>query len=229
MSTEGTTQVFLGKWDVKLRRTSNKPRSSLPANVRTISDLLETEKSAKIDALTKLRSRRAYEEEITRNLQELKEKGGAILFADLDGLKGINDKMGHKEGDVVLKKAGRFFISNISLEDSTYRFGGDEIVSVLFGIQEKDLQSKMIDLVAIADRDRKEDPLAPKFSIGYTYIPSGSTDTWVDMLSRADSAMYRAKEISKQFGDGKSHATQWSENLPMIEAKSAVSTPPMGS
>jgi diguanylate cyclase (GGDEF)-like protein len=205
---------FFGRWDAHVKSIQPKSRKPLAPNVRTITDLLRSEESAKIDPLTKLGSRRAYEDDKKQIEQLLGKKGGVIFLADLDGLKKVNDTLGHQAGDEIIQKAGSFFIAHTLVKDPKYRYGGDEIVGFLFGIPEKKVKKRMTKLIGLANARVKEDPLAPRFSIGYDYVPAGSRVSCDELVNHADRALYLAKDIEKEKKDWKSHAVRWSENIP---------------
>ena len=79
------------------------------------------------DQLTGLKNRRAYEEQVERVA------GGdsaGIVFCDVNGLKLINDRMGHKAGDELIKKFGGLLKSSFG-DDNVYRISGDEFVAII--------------------------------------------------------------------------------------------------
>jgi len=200
---------FFGIWDAHVKSIQPKSRKPLTPNVRTITDLLRSEESAKIDPLTKLGSRRAYEDDKKQIEQLMKKQGGIIIMADLDGLKNVNDTLGHQAGDELIKKAGGFFIANTLVKDPKYRYGGDEVVGFLFGIPEEKSEKRMTKLIGLANANAKKDPLAPRFSMGYVYVPAGSRASCDELVRNADRAQYLAKDIGKKMNDGKSHTVRW--------------------
>jgi len=204
---------FLGHWDAHVKSIQPKSRKPLASNIRTIRDLLRSEESAKIDPLTKLGSRRAYEDDKKQIEQLLEKKGGVIFLADLDGLKNVNDTLGHQAGDELIKKVGSFFIANTFVGDPKYRYGGDEVIGFLFGIPEEKSEKRMTKLIRLANAHVKEDPLAPRFSMGYVYVPAGSRASCDELVGCADQALYLAKDIEKEKKDWKSHTVRWSSNI----------------
>jgi diguanylate cyclase (GGDEF)-like protein len=149
------------------------------------------------DELTGLVNRAAFHELADKTLRRARRipTKAALLFVDLDGLKTINDTLGHEEGDELLRAvAGR--LEGVAREaDTVARLGGDEFAVLLENVQDE-LQAaaaarRMIDAIA--------EPLAlggkPRVvtaSIGIA-IQSGTDETGAQLLRAADAAMYRAK------------------------------------
>ena len=84
------------------------------------------------DRLTGLFNRGAFptlEQEVQRTRRS--SRGFCVLMIDLDGLKAINDSLGHLRGDEVLRAVGRVIDGSIRTVDSAYRYGGDEFLVLL--------------------------------------------------------------------------------------------------
>jgi diguanylate cyclase (GGDEF)-like protein len=90
---------------------------------------------AVVDALTGLGNRRAFDEAITVQTARVARDGGplSIGLLDVDGLKRINDRHGHLEGDRCLTAVARAIESSVRSTDRCFRWGGDEFVVVLPG------------------------------------------------------------------------------------------------
>jgi diguanylate cyclase (GGDEF)-like protein len=88
---------------------------------------------ARIDALTGLGNRRAFEEQLEATVSRSARIGAPFTIAvlDLNGFKLINDRYGHDWGDVVLRQAGRAIAESLRLHDTCFRWGGDEFVAIL--------------------------------------------------------------------------------------------------
>lgn len=123
----------------------------------------------------------------------------AICFLDLDGFKGVNDQMGHLSGDNLLIACAERMRKAIRDSDSVIRIGGDEFVLLLGGLKNKRELNVLIRRIL--------DSLAMPFmiegrrvtitaSMGVVLYPMDNV-TIEDLLSRADSAMYKAKEKGK--------------------------------
>jgi len=123
----------------------------------------------------------------------------SLVFVDCDNFKGINDQFGHVEGDRVLQTLAGVIGHCLRSTDSAYRYGGEEFVLLLPEVGAKAAY-------ALAERLRGnfaalEIPAANggamrcTVSVGITeYLPGDSSAV---MMRRADGAVYRAKEMSK--------------------------------
>lgn len=118
----------------------------------------------------------------------------AVLFADLDGLKEVNDTLGHSAGDQLLVEAGRRIEAQVRDGDLTARLGGDEFVVVLPEVRDLD------DAMAVADKISQA--IAKPLYIAGTEVPlgisigvtvAGTGDDATTLLRNADAALYRAK------------------------------------
>ena len=135
------------------------------------------------DALTKLYNRNKFEETIDE-LKENRPQSIGVAYIDLNGLKIMNDKFGHKAGDQLIKKAGR----NIALVfgDSVFRIGGDEFVVIVSDIGEADFQNKMEQVVSYMKKEEVS------ISLGISWAENG-TDI-LRQIHEADERMYEDKK-----------------------------------
>lgn len=163
----------------------------------------ELERLALHDQLTGLANRKLMLETVTLAIERaaLASQPLSVVFLDLDGFKGINDRFGHAAGDSVLEQVARRIRSGVRHDDAVGRYGGDEFVAVC---EDADREAA----VAIAERIR-EAVGAPLDGVpaGHTvtasvgvvvYTPSEGTEPTNDeLLNLADSAMYLAKSAGK--------------------------------
>lgn len=128
----------------------------------------------------------------------------AIIFLDLDGFKLINDSLGHAAGDKVLKLIGTRLSNMLRKFDIVSRIGGDEFI-LLIRDTSKDYQTcremieklvqKIIDTINVPfEINHHKNSVGA--SLGVAFIPADG-DNLNDILKRADSAMYKAKELGK--------------------------------
>jgi len=119
-----------------------------------------------------------------------------VLFLDLDGFKSVNDQFGHETGDKLLKMAAQIFTGSVRETDTVGRFGGDEFVIVLQGLN--------TGAEAVISAQRIIDALANPIeidttickigtSIGVSIFPSDSRKP-EELIKYADTAMYSAKK-----------------------------------
>lgn len=119
----------------------------------------------------------------------------AVLFIDIDQFKQINDRYGHAGGDCVLKMMAQRIRQTIRKRDWAARIGGDEMLVVLYGLN--DLAKAMaigekIRVAAHAPICFGDHQITASISVGVTLATSAET---VDaIIARADQAMYQAKQ-----------------------------------
>ena len=123
----------------------------------------------------------------------------ALVFADLDGLKKINDAKGHLAGDAALARVARTILANTRRTDTIGRLGGDEFGVIL---AESDVAAARKKAAALADLAAADPvgeadgwrgaPFTARVSCGVVEIRKGASVE--ETLSLADSAMYRVKK-----------------------------------
>jgi diguanylate cyclase (GGDEF)-like protein/PAS domain S-box-containing protein len=144
------------------------------------------------DALTGLYNRNFFEEEMQR-LQDLRYGPIGIIVCDLNGLKLVNDTLGHESGDEMLINAAALIRANFRSSDILARIGGDEFAVLLTEIdQEKieDLAQRLRD--AVAAYNRRDPRIHLSLSLGHAVSDSVSPDLQV-LFREADNRMYREK------------------------------------
>ena len=122
-------------------------------------------------------------------------KAMAVIMADLDHFKDINDTYGHQTGDAVLQETARRMLSSCRAYDFVGRYGGEEFLVV---VPTSDLQAA----VELAERLRQNVSAQPvdvrgrmipvTLSLGVATVAPGSEQS-VQMLHQADEALYAAK------------------------------------
>jgi len=123
----------------------------------------------------------------------------AVLFIDLDGFKDVNDNLGHNAGDAVLVDTARRFETCIRETDVVARLGGDEFLIVLTDITDEEATSRVAQLIIEAVARPYEvygQKAKLSASIGIAFFPHHG-DGPEDLINKADSAMYQAKQSGK--------------------------------
>jgi diguanylate cyclase (GGDEF)-like protein/PAS domain S-box-containing protein len=152
-------------------------------------------KQATHDALTDLYNRRSLEDRTAQELARAERYGDslAVLLADLDHFKAINDTYGHHRGDLVLKAVAQSILDSSRGSDLVFRWGGDEFVILL-------TQATRDGTRAAANRIRdavhavaNELHLAFDLSIGIAIYPEHGR-TMEELIRLADRALYLAKK-----------------------------------
>lgn len=152
------------------------------------------------DPLTGLRNRRHFDVIIHHQFERSKRHVPALLMLiDVNDFKLINDRLGHKHGDMALRELADFLRSNTRASDECARLGGDEFAVILEDIALPEIEAWVEALL------RKHDQRVDKYvreglnqetctlSVGICAIDSAFFPTIGSLLHAADVAMYRAK------------------------------------
>ena len=155
-----------------------------------------------IDDLTGLYNRRGF---LTLARQHLKmadrlRKRVSHIFVDLDGLKRINDTMGHRHGDQALMETAEMLKETFRESDIIARIGGDEFVVLAMdnasGVLEDTWQERVQENIAIRNR-RPNRPFALSVSMGVAYYDPDFPTALDDLLARAATLMYAEKRAKR--------------------------------
>ncbi len=175
---------------------------SLKADLaRAHARVAELEARVDEDPLTGLRNRRGFERALEQALAYVRRYGAtaALVYADLDRFKPVNDRHGHAAGDWVLGRIARLVAGNVRASDVAGRIGGDELAVVLWNVSEAQAQEKARALEAMIDGETfeyKKKTLRLGLSAGVAML--SSDDTVESALARADAAMYARKRERKE-------------------------------
>ncbi len=167
------------------------------SNIR-LSEILK--KRSTRDALTGLYNRVYLEEFFEKDLQRAKRKktSVAVVMMDLDHFKNVNDLYGHESGDVVLKKISNLITLELRNSDVACRYGGEEIIIILYDITVKDALEKINELkVSISELEfHFADLVRITASFGIAMFPEHGED--VQQLTKAaDEALYLSKKLGR--------------------------------
>lgn len=179
-------------------------------------DLLEqynlhlVEKNEK-DPMTGLLNRKGFLKRGQPLWERSREKGRpcVILFADLDGLKGINDHFGHGEGDRAILAASQCLAKALRKTDLCCRLGGDEFAALLIGVDRRAIGVLQKRLALLADEWNRDHPGPWKLQIslggcqrperaeGATAGTPATPFTLADHMALADENLYEQKKARK--------------------------------
>lgn len=153
------------------------------------------------DGLTQLPNRRLLMDRIANTLPMMarSESRAAVLFMDLDGFKGINDSLGHAQGDALLHAVARKLDGCVRASDTAARLGGDEFVVLLTELVTADQAGQVAEKILQRMSEPitlQEHTLEVSVSIGISVFPEDGGDAEV-LLEKADVAMYRAKKAGR--------------------------------
>lgn len=154
------------------------------------------------DELTQLYNRRGF---ITHAEQQLKiaERNGrplSIVFVDLNGMKGINDVLGHKIGDQALVETANVLRATFRKADVLARLGGDEFAVLAVETDEEKARTMTLRLQEmIAEHNQRPEKLfSLSMSTGIAQFDPANPTTVEKLLERADKRMYEMKQEMKR-------------------------------
>jgi diguanylate cyclase (GGDEF)-like protein len=159
------------------------------------------ERQALVDGLTGLANRRQCEETLASELARVERFGGplAIVVADLDWFKDVNDRHGHPSGDAVLREFAQLLNETVRDIDLAGRWGGEEFLVILPGTH-LDGGAQVAERIRLALAGRivpsaDGSPIPVTASFGVAATPPASTAA--ELFSAADAALYEAKRNGK--------------------------------
>lgn len=157
----------------------------------------ELGEAATSDELTGVANRLILADRLSYHLARKARRGDrdlAIALIDLDGFKGVNDRLGHRAGDEVLRMTASRLVAALRDEDTLARIGGDEFVVVAEGdvgpLDPAELERRLGAAVA-TPLEIGGETITPKASVGV--VMAAKDDDADSLLARADAAMYERK------------------------------------
>lgn len=125
----------------------------------------------------------------------------AVIMADLDHLKQINDRFGHAEGDIALRSVADILRKVLGAGQVIGRIGGDEFQVCYVYPSEEKIQEKIRRIKARCDlyNEQSERPYFLEISLGYAIGEAQTREDWEALATRADAALYEAKKERRDF------------------------------
>ena len=153
---------------------------------------------ARKDALTGIRNRNAYEEELKRLTWQLHEGKTKFGFAvvDVNFLKRINDTYGHECGNITLKECCNL-VCQVFKHSPVFRIGGDEFVVILENEDYDNIKNLVAEFNAGLDKEADMPWKQVSAAIGYALYNPDRDDCVENVFRRADKAMYKRKREMK--------------------------------
>lgn len=156
---------------------------------------------ANYDSLTGLPNRNLLHDRLQQAIVQSARMQGSVgvLFLDLDRFKGVNESLGHKAGDQLLRTVAERLRVCVRESDTLARVGGDEFVIILSIVADEDgVSSAASKILAIISEPFviEEQELYLTTSIGVAVYPTDGADVQT-LLKHADLAMYQAKDMDR--------------------------------
>ena len=175
-------------------------RSMQKWEMKAVNERDQARNTALTDPMTGVKSKHAFllsQKDYDTSIEEKSAKPFAVAVCDVNGLKVINDTMGHKAGDEYIIKACRM-ICNIFQHSPVYRTGGDEFVVILTG---RDYLIRKELMLALHDRSVEHISTKEVVVSGGLSDFNPEEDTcFHDVFERADALMYEEKKLLKGMG-----------------------------
>ncbi len=166
---------------------------------------VQAEQTAVTDALTGLPNVRSLFLRLDAALRTAREKGSklAVLVADMDGFKQINDRFGHAHGNEVLERIGQVLREGCRGSDYVARMGGDEFVFLFPNAGRTGIEARLDQLnELVAEVGRRVCGMdSLRLSVGAAFFPDDGGDA-EELLAAADARMYEMKRQHKAEGSG---------------------------
>lgn len=166
-------------------------------------ELDRTRMEARTDPLCRIGNRKAFNEHLSYRMSrfEKQSENFGLMIIDVDHFKRINDTFGHSAGDQVLVSIGEALKQCVRPEDFVARLGGDEFAIVLDGLTGENANfvgsriRSTIELYDFQVGDERGSTTVVTLSMGLAVVESG--DDKQNLYERADSALYKSKELGR--------------------------------
>jgi len=152
------------------------------------------------DALTGLYNRLFAEEEL-RRLDDGRHLPLSIIFADLNGLKFLNDAFGHEKGDIMLRKAAQVLQDSCRESDIVARFGGDEFLIILPNTSFATAREIVERIHKLCQKVQEEEVLFLCLALGTATKTEPSQDIW-ELVNQAEERAYERKLTDRTLYQG---------------------------
>jgi diguanylate cyclase (GGDEF)-like protein len=164
-------------------------------------DLVKAEEEAAIDPLTRIANRGTFDRTLKRMIEQARKNGSSLTLAmiDVDHFKKVNDTYGHPIGDRVLLCTAEWLRSSFRQTDFVARYGGEEFAAILTNTDLGHAERRFIQVLKdIASRsyefEQDGQHKSVRFTVSCGVAQWSEKDTEIDLIARADHALYEAKQ-----------------------------------
>lgn len=184
------------------RRLSDQTRQITSTSVAHAAELAQRDETATelqllslTDVLTGLYNRRGFFVQADRmfKVSQRQRTSSAVIFADIDGLKHVNDQLGHDMGDQLIRDAATVLRQSFRQADVLSRLGGDEFVAFTLDDEQPDVILERIQANLHAFNLMQERPYSVSMSAGVVQCDPGAGQSLAHYVLLADEKMYTQK------------------------------------
>lgn len=159
-------------------------------------------KQSSTDHLTNILNRKTFFNVLgpLSHLAKRNKSGVAFLMIDIDDFKNINDTLGHKKGDDVLKNVAEILKNNIRSSDILGRYGGEEFILYLSPTNKDSaykIAEKIRKKVELESKSNLELPVTVSIGLSYGNVSQNVDEETAELINKADSCLYKAKKTGK--------------------------------
>lgn len=157
------------------------------------------ERKVMTDALTGVRSRHSYDQNIAELDEAFRKNPSSdyiFAFCDINNLRAVNARFGHAEGDSYINFISSIMTRELVSAEGIYRMGGDEFLVIYVGVPEEKAASELSSVHLAAECESRDMDYDPSVAIGYA-VSSEEYSSLRDVLRTADYIMYRNKAEMK--------------------------------
>ena len=148
-------------------------------------------------SLTGLGNRNAYEAGLVYLSREADKQGLCFILFDLNGMKAVNDTLGHLAGDDLLRRFAALVRDSMPPEAHVYRYGGDEFVVTLRSGENAAVEAYLRDLERRREAANAGNVVPLSFAWGYAFYDPATDRGLSETVRRADAMLYARKKASK--------------------------------
>ncbi len=158
----------------------------------------EIERLARTDGLTGLLNRQHFMAELDRAVSATRRhrRHLAVVMADLDHFKRINDTFGHQAGDAALERFSGLLAGNSRKEDILCRYGGEEFICAMPDT-DRESATAFAERVRLALAETTIPRIDARITASFGVAPLQTKDTPHSLIKRADEALYAAKDAGR--------------------------------